>query len=100
MIFKTPEGEVPLDDLSDGYQNVAVWVGDLLYRITSTFGDYKSPLKARGVLLIDEIDLHLHTKWQRSLLSFLKNKLPNFQLIVTTHSPMVAQQADDGDSIR
>lgn len=94
VIFKTVDGLIALDNLSDGYQNVAAWIGDLLYRITEAFRDYKNPLEARGLLLIDEIDLHLHPKWQRKLLDFIGNKLPNFQVIATTHSPLTAQQAD------
>ena len=65
LIFATQDGELPLDQLSEGYQNMAAWCGDLLYRITEVYRDYRSPLSARGVLLIDEIDLHLHPVWQR-----------------------------------
>ncbi|UCB52361.1 MAG: AAA family ATPase [Candidatus Zixiibacteriota bacterium] len=97
LLFRTPDGIVPLYLLSDGYRNMAGWIGDLLYRITETFRDYKSPLKARGLLLIDEVALHLHVKWQRVLLDFLDKKLPNFQLVATTHSPIAAQQADAGE---
>lgn len=97
LIFSTPDGDVPLNQLSDGYQNVTAWVGDLMYRINETFQDFKDPLKARGLLLIDEIDLHLHPKWQRQLHAFLLNKLPNLQVIGTTHSPLTAQQADEGE---
>jgi predicted ATP-binding protein involved in virulence len=97
VLFKTIDGIVPLDYLSDGYQNMAAWIGDLLYRITETFRDYQNPLTARGVLLIDEIDLHLHPKWQRKLIDFITRKLPNFQVIATTHSPLTAQQADEGE---
>ena len=95
LIFQTPDGEIPLNQLSDGYQNVAAWVGDLMYRINETFRDFKDPLIARGLLLIDEIDLHLHPRWQRQLHTFLKKRLPNFQVIVTTHSPLTAQQANE-----
>lgn len=97
LIFNTPDGDVPLDQLSDGFQNVAAWVGDLMFNITNTFNDHKDPLKARGLLLIDEIDLHLHPKWQRRLYAFIQNKLPNFQIIATTHSPLTAQQAAEGE---
>lgn len=97
LIFSTPDGDVPLNQLSDGYQNVTAWVGDLMYRINETFQDFKDPLKARGLLLIDEIDLHLHPKWQRQLHAFLLSKLPNFQIIGTTHSPLTAQQANEGE---
>lgn len=97
LIFTTPDGEMPLNQLSDGYQNVLAWVGDLMYRISENFIDHKNPLKARGLLLIDEIDLHLHPKWQRKLHAFLAAKLPNFQIIATTHSPITAQQADEDE---
>ena len=97
LIFDTVDGPVALEDLSDGYQNVAAWVGDLLYRTTSAFDDYSDPLATRGLLLIDEIDLHLHVKWQRRLRRFLACKLPQFQIVATTHSPMTAQQAGQGE---
>jgi predicted ATP-binding protein involved in virulence len=92
LIFKTPDGKVPLSHLSDGYQNVAAWLGDLLYRVTEIFQDYKNPLHARGLLLIDEIDSHLHPGWQRELRGFLEKKLPNLQIIATTHSPLTLHQ--------
>ena len=97
VLFQTVDGVIPLDQLSDGYQNMAAWIGDLLFRITETFTNYKKPLEARGLLLIDEVDLHLHPKWQRRLLNFVGNKLPNFQVVATTHSPLTAQQADTGE---
>lgn len=97
VLFKTVDGIVPLEQLSDGYQNMAAWIGDLLFRVTETFRDYKRPLESRGLLLIDEVDLHLHPKWQRKLIDFISVKLPNFQVVATTHSPLTAQQADEGE---
>ena len=91
--FSTDDGVIPLQLLSDGYQNVATLMGDLLYRITETFDKDEMPLRSTGLLMIDEIDLHLHPKWQRFLISLLNDKLPNYQLIVTTHSAITAQQA-------
>ena len=89
---------MPLHALSDGYLAMAAWIGDLLFQVLEIFDDLaEEPLTARGLLLIDEVDLHLHPKLQRELLSFLNKWLPNFQFIVTTHSPMTAQQADDGE---
>jgi energy-coupling factor transporter ATP-binding protein EcfA2 len=93
LIFDTPDGAVPLNMLSDGYQNAAGWCGDLLYRITEIFSDYKNPLAIRGILLIDEIDLHLHPLWQRQLRKYLNEQLPNFQIIASTHSALTAQQS-------
>jgi hypothetical protein len=99
LLFKTEDGIVPLRSLGDGYQSVAAWIGDLLYRVMQTYDTYPaksdnhpSPLEASGLLLIDEVDLHFHPKWQQELFSFLSTRLPNFQLIITTHSPMIAQQ--------
>jgi len=96
LLFDTSDGPVPLDRLSDGYQNMAAWVGDFLFRLTETFADYQKPLDVGGVLLIDEVDLHLHPVWQRHLLKFLGDKLVNFQFFVTTHSPFTAHQSPEG----
>jgi predicted ATP-binding protein involved in virulence len=76
---------------------MAAWCGDLLFQITETFQDYKDPLKARGLLLVDEIDLHLHPVWQRRLVSFIRETLPNVQVVVTTHSPLTIHQAGEGE---
>ena len=97
LLFSTRDGLVPLARLSDGYQHVAAWMGDLLFRITETFDDYKNPLAARGLLLIDELELHLHPLAQRRLRAFLDLKLPNLQIVATTHSALTAQQAGEGE---
>ncbi|MES9828757.1 MAG: AAA family ATPase [Candidatus Thiodiazotropha sp.] len=99
LLFDTPDGAVPLRLLSDGYQNVAAWIGDLLYRITESFDDYKNPLETRGLLLIDEIDAHLHPKWQRQLRKYIDDKLPEFQIIGTTHSVLTAQQLEEDECV-
>ncbi|MGB1109955.1 MAG: AAA family ATPase [Gammaproteobacteria bacterium] len=93
LLFKTPDGVVPYQYLSDGYQTIVGWIGDLLYRVTETFSNYKDPFKARGLLMLDELELHLHPLWQRKLTDFLKARLPNFQVIATTHAPLTAHQA-------
>ncbi|HYG47754.1 MAG TPA: AAA family ATPase [Allosphingosinicella sp.] len=97
LMFETPDGKLPLGALSDGYQGMAAWCGDLLWQMTESFGDYRDPLRARGLLLIDEVDIHLHPIWQRRLVSFLQETLPNFQIIATTHSPLTIHQADEGE---
>lgn len=97
LLFQEGSNVIKLESLSDGYQNMAAWIGDLLFRLTDRFHNIKSPLNARGLLLIDEIDLHLHPRWQRKLLDFIRAKLPNMQVIGTTHSPLTAQQAGEGE---
>ena len=98
LLFDTPDGIVPLHCLSDGYLAMAAWMGDLLFRVFENFDDLKEqPLTAKGLLLIDEVDLHLHPKRQRELFAFLDEWLPNFQFVATTHSSMAAQQANEGE---
>ena len=98
LLFDTPDGIVPLHCLSDGYLAMAAWMGDLLFRVLENFGNLEGQtLAAKGLLLIDEVDLHLHPKRQRELFAFLDEWLPNFQFVATTHSPMAAQQAGEGE---
>ena len=98
LLFDTPDGIVPLHCLSDGYLAMAAWIGDLLFQVSEVSGDsQEKPLTVKGLLLIDEVDLHLHPKRQRQLLSLLDKWLPNFQFVATTHSPMAAQQAGEGE---
>lgn len=97
LIFDSPDGAIPYRLLSEGYQNVAAWTGDLLYQITNTFEDYRDPFTARGMLLVDEIDLHLHPIWQRKLMDFVRERFPNLQVVATTHSPLTVHQAAEGE---
>ena len=97
LLFDTADGLVPYRLLSEGYQNVAAWTGDLLFQITNVFEDYADPFSARGLLLIDEIDLHLHPIWQRELMRFVEGRFPKFQVVATTHSPLTVHQAGEGE---
>lgn len=97
LVFRTEDGDVPFSQLSDGFQSVVAWVGDLLFRLTDTFGIEDRPLEAPGLLLLDELELHLHPRWQRRLVDYLRQLLPNFQFVATTHSPLAAQQAAEGE---
>lgn len=93
VFFNTPDGLLPLELLSNGIQQTVAWLGDLLYHVSRRFGDYKKPLTARGLLLIDEIDLHMHPAWQQQLYDFLAIGLPHFQVIATTCSALTSQSA-------
>jgi hypothetical protein len=97
LVFRTADGLLPLAQLSDGYQNMSAWCGDLLYRVFTATEAETDPASAHGLQLIDEIDLHLHPVWQRQLRRFLTEKLPNFQIVATTHSPLTAQQSAPGE---
>jgi predicted ATPase len=90
---------VPLSQLSDGYQGTMAWVGDLVRRLSRAFPEAEDPLQQEGVVLIDEIDIHLHPSWQRKILTQLRQSFPKIQFVVTTHSPLVAASARDGELI-
>lgn len=83
--------EVIVDQLSSGERMLFGLVGDLARRLALANPGAEEPLKGSGVVLIDEIDLHLHPRWQRLILFKLRNIFPNIQFIVTTHSPQVLQ---------
>jgi predicted ATP-binding protein involved in virulence len=97
VIFEENGISVPLDRLSDGYRSVTSWVGDLVRRLVEAYPT--DPLNAHGVVLIDELDIHLHPKWQRSIVEHVRALFPNLQFIVSSHSPFVAQDMTDDDKI-
>jgi predicted ATP-binding protein involved in virulence len=81
--------ELNVLQLSDGEKCLLALVGDLARRLSLLNTDKENPLDGEGVVLIDEIDLHLHPKWQRSVVMSLERTFPNCQFIITTHSPQV-----------
>ncbi len=88
---------VRLSQLSDGYQSMMSWVGDLVSRLSRAFPNAKNFLDQEGIVLIDEVDIHLQPIWQRKILNQLRQTFPNIQFIVTTHSPLVAANAKEGE---
>ena len=93
--FKTPYGWVRLRDMSLGYQTLVVWLTDLADKLFVRYPTSKNPLAEPAIVLIDEIDLHLHPSWQRKLLKSLSEIFVNTQFIATAHSPLVVQAAGD-----
>jgi predicted ATP-binding protein involved in virulence len=97
----------PLREMSDGYRGVAALVVDLIKQFHDCYGDLHFEVRdgvpmitAPGVVLIDEIDAHLHVTWQQRIGGWLKVHFPNVQFIVATHSPYICQAADPGGLIR
>ena len=85
--------KVPTIGLSDGFRSVIALAGDLIWRLLQAFPDLEDPTKASGVVLIDELDIHLHPSWQREIAGWLQQVFPNLQFFVATHSPLVAAGA-------
>lgn len=81
---------MPLRDLADGYKSTILWVTDLFGWAISFRTQFSTPSKIRGIVFIDELDQHLHPRWQESIVDELRGIFPNVQFIATTHSPLIA----------
>lgn len=90
--------EFPFILLSEGYRNTLGLIADIAYRMAELNPHVTTDTP--GVVLIDEIDLHLHPKWQRIIVGDLKRIFPNCQFIVTTHSPFIIQSLKAEELIR
>jgi energy-coupling factor transporter ATP-binding protein EcfA2 len=95
IIITMRDGEqIPFSEFSLGYKTVTSWVIDLSWRLFTKFqGKTPKPLHEPAIVLIDEIDLHLHPKWQREILQNLCDHFPNTQFVATAHSPVMVQAA-------
>ena len=86
-----------LNELSDGYQSILAIIFDLAFRYMYLFPLAANPLEGEAVVIIDEIDLHLHPRWQRRVVQQLALMFPGTRFLVTTHSPAAVQNAIDED---
>ena len=89
MVVKKGDHELNVLQLSDGERNMLALVGDLARRLSVLNPNNPNPNKGYGVVLIDELDLHLHPRWQRDVVHKLESTFPNCQFIFTTHSPQI-----------
>lgn len=104
VVFRDAGGiRVGVEQLSDGYRSVLSMTFELIRQLATAFGPdgVFDPTAADvvippGVILIDEIDAHLHPTWQRRIGRWLQAHFPNMQFIVSTHSPLICQSADEG----
>ena len=79
--------------LSQGEKSLMALVGDLARRLAMMNPALENPLHGEGIVMIDEVDMHLHPRWARSVINNLCNTFPNCQFILTTHSPLVISDA-------
>lgn len=80
---------VPATWLSQGYQSLISWLADFVGQIVLEASETRDAADMEGIVLVDEIDVHLHPTWQVRLIPALKKVFPRLQFIATTHSPMV-----------
>ena len=108
MTVKKGDEELIVEQLSDGEKSLLALAGDLARRLAIAKPSLPDPLQGSAVVLIDEIEQHLHPAWQRQVISSLTKTFPNCQFIITTHSPQVISKvqpesiyilAKEGDNI-
>jgi predicted ATP-binding protein involved in virulence len=99
VYFKTHYGEVRLHQLSLGYKTLLAWITDLAKGLVEKYPESNAPLAEPAICLVDEIDLHMHPKMQRSVVRFLRETFPQTQFIVTAHSPLIVQSEEDTNVI-
>lgn len=108
MVVNKNGKTLDVGQLSQGEKSLMSLVGDIARRLAMMNPALENPLEGEGIVLIDEIDMHLHPTWQRSVIGNLNKTFPNCQFILTTHSPIVISETpnllvyalDDGEITR
>lgn len=94
---KIDEEIIPLNLVSQGFNNVFSWIGYFMKRLSETAPEgTEDPTQLPAICLIDEIDTYLHPKWQQTIVPALLKHFPNTQFIITTHSPIVVSNMEQG----
>ena len=94
--FKTMDGDLPLNTMSQGTQSIIQWLAHLVIGYSEYYG-YPSKLDDKpGILIVDEIDAHLHPSWQRRIIPTLTRHFPNLQIFCSTHSPLMLAGLKEG----
>jgi energy-coupling factor transporter ATP-binding protein EcfA2 len=106
-IVRDPEPPIRIDEMSDGYRTVTALVTDIVRQIDSCYDGQiewhssgRPVVATSGIVLIDEIDVHLHVSWQKWIAPWLVQHFPYIQFIVTSHSPYICQSASPGGLIQ
>lgn len=94
MTIKKEDETLSVLQLSQGEKSLLALVADIARRLTLLNSNNENPLNGTGIVLIDEIDLHLHPSWQQKIVKRLQTVFTNLQFIVTTHSPQVCHTID------
>ena len=99
MVYKEDKAEMPISKLSAGYQSLLWMIMDLAYRVCILNPELENRGQINGIVLIDEIDLHLHPKWQWTVIEALHKTFENVQFIIATHSPIVISSSKEANLI-
>lgn len=107
VMVRTHDGIVPLEYVSQGTSSLIGWIGVLLRRLDdmygqqySFYGEQYDPLIQHAIVLIDEIDAHMHPEWQQHIAPSIRELFPNLQIVATTHSPLIVPSLEPNEIIR
>lgn len=100
VFVRSIDGVIPIELISQGTISVLGWVGTLLQRMYEIYPDAPQPESEPAIVLVDEVDAHMHPEWQKAMIPVLKRRLPGLQLIATTHSPLVAGSMESSEVTR
>ncbi len=87
-VEQNSKNEKRFDELASGYRSIITMVGDLIIRLSKSQTEVVDFEELAGIVLVDEIDLHLHPKWQKTMVEILTDTFPKIQFIASTHSPI------------
>lgn len=99
LVYKDVQEEIALSKLSAGYQSLLWMMMDLAYRAAILNPELNDFSQVQGTVLIDEVDMHLHPKWQWNIIKALSTTFPDVQFIIATHSPIVISSAKEANVI-
>jgi energy-coupling factor transporter ATP-binding protein EcfA2 len=94
VLVRTADGTIPIEQLSQGMVSTIGWIGTLLRRLYEAFPDSAEPELEPALVLVDEIDAHLHPTWQRRIVPLVRAQFPNVQVIATSHSPLIVSNLE------
>lgn len=99
LVYKDDKAEMPISKLSAGYQSLLWMIMDLACRVCMLNLELDNREQITGIVLIDEIDLHLHPKWQWNVIEALRKTFENVQFIIATHSPIVISASKEANLV-
>lgn len=99
LVYKDATEEMPISKLSAGYQSLLWMIMDIAYRICILNPELEDMKQVKGIVLIDEIDMHMHPKWQWNIIDALRSTFKNVQFIIATHSPIVISSSKEANLI-
>lgn len=97
VMVKTQDAVIPIDYVSQGTSSLIGWIGVLWRRLSDMGGKEQRASKQQALVLIDEIDAHMHPKWQQTLPVDIRRLFPSLQVIATTHSPLIVPSLKTGE---